>query len=136
MQVTGKAFYLETFGCQMNAHDSEKVVGTLLAKGYNQVETPEAADLVLYNTCSIRDRKSTRLNSSHLVISYAVLCLKKERLQFLHHRWQGLVLQEQGEDRPHPFRLLRVDCQTLFFFIQVAAQHRPPPSPPALASRG
>ena len=59
--MTGKAFYIETFGCQMNAHDSEKVVGTLLAKGYNQVDTPEAADLVLYNTCSIRDKAEQKV---------------------------------------------------------------------------
>jgi len=45
----------------MNAHDSEKVIGTLLAKGYNQVETPEAADLVLYNTCSIRDKAEQKV---------------------------------------------------------------------------
>src|SRR5258708_9821374 len=48
-------FFLETFGCQMNEHDSEKVAGLLLARGYQQVETPEAAGLILYNTCSIRD---------------------------------------------------------------------------------
>ena len=59
--MTGKAFYIETFGCQMNAHDSEKVIGTLLAKGYNQVDTPEAADLVLYNTCSIRDKAEQKV---------------------------------------------------------------------------
>src|SRR5256884_9462310 len=40
----------------MNAHDSEKVVGTLIQQGYRQVETVEAAGLVLYNTCSIRDK--------------------------------------------------------------------------------
>ena len=33
-----KKFYIETFGCQMNAHDSEKVIGTLLSRGYSQVE--------------------------------------------------------------------------------------------------
>ena len=33
--ATGKTFYLETFGCQMNAHDSEKVIGTLQHQGYN-----------------------------------------------------------------------------------------------------
>ena len=43
--ATGKTFYIETFGCQMNAHDSEKVVGTLLQKGYIQVETVEAAPI-------------------------------------------------------------------------------------------
>src|SRR5580698_6397281 len=61
MLVTGKAFYIETFGCQMNAHDSEKVIGTLLAKGYSQVDTPDAADLVLYNTCSIRDKAEQKV---------------------------------------------------------------------------
>src|SRR5579871_86904 len=45
----------------MNAHDSEKVVGTLLAEGYSQVDTPEAAHLVLYNTCSIRDKAEQKV---------------------------------------------------------------------------
>jgi tRNA-2-methylthio-N6-dimethylallyladenosine synthase len=56
-----KSFYIETFGCQMNAHDSEKVIGTLLTEGYAQVETPEAADLVFYNTCSIRDKAEQKV---------------------------------------------------------------------------
>jgi tRNA-2-methylthio-N6-dimethylallyladenosine synthase len=59
--VAGKTFYLETFGCQMNAHDSEKVVGTLMEQGYAQVETPEEAHLVLYNTCSIRDKAEQKV---------------------------------------------------------------------------
>jgi tRNA-2-methylthio-N6-dimethylallyladenosine synthase len=59
--VPAKTFYLETFGCQMNAHDSEKVVGTLMAKGYSQVATPEEAHLVLYNTCSIRDKAEQKV---------------------------------------------------------------------------
>ena len=45
----------------MNVHDSEKVVGTLMAQGYSQVETPEAAGLVLYNTCSIRDKAEQKV---------------------------------------------------------------------------
>jgi tRNA-2-methylthio-N6-dimethylallyladenosine synthase len=61
--VSGKTFYIETFGCQMNAHDSEKVVGTLLAEGYEQVPTPEQAELVLYNTCSIRDKAEQKVFS-------------------------------------------------------------------------
>ena len=40
----------------MNVHDSEKVIGTLMHEGYRQVETVEQADLILYNTCSIRDK--------------------------------------------------------------------------------
>src|SRR6185437_3774844 len=54
-------FYIETFGCQMNAHDSEKVIGTLLSQGYSQVATPDAAELVLYNTCSIRDKAEQKV---------------------------------------------------------------------------
>jgi len=59
--VPSKTFYIETFGCQMNAHDSEKVVGTLVAQGYSQVETVDAAGLVLYNTCSIRDKAEQKV---------------------------------------------------------------------------
>jgi tRNA-2-methylthio-N6-dimethylallyladenosine synthase len=61
--VSAKTFYIETFGCQMNVHDSEKVIGTLLAEGYSQVDTPEAAHLVLYNTCSIRDKAEQKVFS-------------------------------------------------------------------------
>ena len=56
--TTDKTFYLETFGCQMNVHDSEKVIGTLLQEGYRQVPTVEEAGLILYNTCSIREEAS------------------------------------------------------------------------------
>src|SRR5580658_597125 len=56
-----QTFYIETFGCQMNAHDSEKVVGTLLSQGYKQVAKPDDADLVLYNTCSIRDKAEQKV---------------------------------------------------------------------------
>lgn len=59
--MTSKTFYIETFGCQMNVHDSEKVIGTLVSKGYLQVETPEAAGLILYNTCSIRDKAEQKV---------------------------------------------------------------------------
>ncbi len=45
----------------MNAHDSEKVVGTLVEQGYAQVETPDEAHLVLYNTCSIRDKAEQKV---------------------------------------------------------------------------
>ncbi len=56
-----KRFYIETFGCQMNVHDSEKVIGTLEQRGYEQVHTAEDADLVFYNTCSIRDKAEQKV---------------------------------------------------------------------------
>ncbi len=63
MERGQKTFYIETFGCQMNVHDSEKVAGTLMAQGYRSVGTPEEADLVLYNTCSIRDKAEQKVFS-------------------------------------------------------------------------
>src|SRR6266403_6189607 len=56
-------FFMETFGCQMNDHDSEKVAGLLLSRGYQQVETPEAASMILYNTCSIREKAAQKVFS-------------------------------------------------------------------------
>jgi len=58
-----KTFYIETFGCQMNAHDSEKVAGLLISRGYRQVETDGQADLILYNTCSIREKAAQKVFS-------------------------------------------------------------------------
>jgi tRNA-2-methylthio-N6-dimethylallyladenosine synthase len=60
---TGQTFFLETFGCQMNEHDSEKVAGVLLARGYRQVERPEDARVILYNTCSIREKAAQKVYS-------------------------------------------------------------------------
>ena len=59
--AAGKSFFIETFGCQMNDHDSEKVAGVLQGRGYRPVETPAQADLVLYNTCSIREKAAQKV---------------------------------------------------------------------------
>lgn len=61
--MTSKTFYIETFGCQMNAHDSEKVIGTLIGEGYAQVASTDDAALVVYNTCSIRDKAEQKVFS-------------------------------------------------------------------------
>ena len=47
----------------MNEHDSEKVAGLLMARGYRQVQAPEAAGLILYNTCSIREKAAQKVFS-------------------------------------------------------------------------
>jgi len=85
-----KTFYLETFGCQMNAHDSEKVVGTLVQEGYRQVETVEQADLVLYNTCSIRDKAEQKVFNR--LSDY-----KKYKKQGKTFGVLGCVAQQEGE---------------------------------------
>ncbi len=60
---TRRTFYLETFGCQMNEHDSEKVAGVLLRRGYKQVESADAANVILYNTCSVREKAAQKVFS-------------------------------------------------------------------------
>src|ERR1700759_2701006 len=47
--------YIKTYGCQMNERDSEAVAAQLVAKGYTLVKSEELADVVLLNTCSVRD---------------------------------------------------------------------------------
>jgi tRNA-2-methylthio-N6-dimethylallyladenosine synthase len=85
-----KTFYLETFGCQMNVHDSEKVIGTLAQHGYQQVETEEAADLILYNTCSIRDKAEQKVFNR--LNDYKKLTAQGKRFGVL-----GCVAQQEGE---------------------------------------
>jgi len=58
-----KSFYIETFGCQMNVHDTEKVAGFLLARGYRAAASATDADLMLYNTCSIREKAAQKVFS-------------------------------------------------------------------------
>ena len=85
-----KTFYLETFGCQMNVHDSEKVIGTLVHDGYRQVETVEQADLILYNTCSIRDKAEQKV--FHRLADYKKLLAQGKKFGVL-----GCVAQQEGE---------------------------------------
>jgi tRNA-2-methylthio-N6-dimethylallyladenosine synthase len=58
-----KSFYIETFGCQMNVHDSEKVAGVLMGRGYRPVDSHQDADIILYNTCSIREKAAQKVFS-------------------------------------------------------------------------
>ncbi len=56
-----KKLYLQTFGCQMNERDSEGVQGLLLDRGFETTSTIEEADLILYNTCSVRDHAEQKV---------------------------------------------------------------------------
>ena len=56
-----KTFYLETFGCQMNVVDSEQITALLQGIGYQPIATPDLADLVLLNTCSVRDKAERKV---------------------------------------------------------------------------
>jgi tRNA-2-methylthio-N6-dimethylallyladenosine synthase len=84
-------FFLETFGCQMNDHDSEKVAGVLLSRGYQQVESPDAASLILYNTCSIREKAAQKVFSR--LGEYRTKQTAGQIIGVL-----GCVAQQEGED--------------------------------------
>jgi tRNA-2-methylthio-N6-dimethylallyladenosine synthase len=56
-----KTYHLTTFGCQMNEHDSERMKGMLESLGYSEVAERASADLILFNTCSIREKADNRL---------------------------------------------------------------------------
>lgn len=58
-----KKFYIETFGCQMNVHDSEKICGSLMQSGMSRCNTPSEADLIVINTCSIRQKAEDKFFS-------------------------------------------------------------------------
>ena len=85
-----KTFYIETFGCQMNAHDSEKVIGTLEHEGYMRVQDEADAGLILYNTCSIRDKAEQKV--FHRLNEYKRLQGEGKRFAVL-----GCVAQQEGE---------------------------------------
>jgi tRNA-2-methylthio-N6-dimethylallyladenosine synthase len=58
-----RKYSIETFGCQMNVHDSERIAGLLEEAGYEPTDDPEAADVVVLNTCSVRERAEDKLYS-------------------------------------------------------------------------
>ena len=59
--LVGKRYHLTTFGCQMNEHDSERMKGMLESLGYAEAPERDDADLILFNTCSIREKADNRL---------------------------------------------------------------------------
>ena len=99
--MNDKAFYLETFGCQMNVVDSERIVGLLDEIGYRQVEEPEQADLILLNTCAVRD-KAVRKAYGHLGRFKPM----KERKPDLILGMGGCIAQQEGKQLLEEFSYL------------------------------
>ena len=56
-----RRFHVRTFGCQMNEHDSERIAGLLVAEGMEPTDDPESADVVVLNTCCIRENADNKL---------------------------------------------------------------------------
>ncbi len=88
-----KSFYLETFGCQMNVVDSERIVDLLGNIGYRQVDEPGRADLILLNTCAVRD-KAVRKAYGHLGRFKPL----KDRNPALILGMGGCIAQQEGKE--------------------------------------
>lgn len=60
-EASSPSYYIESYGCQMNAHDSERIAGMLHEAGYTEALDKLSADLILYNTCCVRDHAEKRV---------------------------------------------------------------------------
>ena len=58
-----KKYYIKTFGCQMNVYDSQRIAAILKNLGYEEAPTPKAADLIIFNTCHIREKAAEKVFS-------------------------------------------------------------------------
>ena len=56
-----KRYHVTTFGCQMNAHDSERIKGLLEELGLGEAPAPEEADVLVFNTCTIRESRAVEV---------------------------------------------------------------------------
>lgn len=99
--MNNKAFYLETFGCQMNVVDSERIVDLLGGIGYHQVDKPDSAGLILLNTCAVRD-KAVRKAYGHLGRFKPL----KERNPQLILGMGGCIAQQEGKELLQEFPYL------------------------------
>ena len=89
-----KKIYLETFGCQMNVLDSELVEAQLRALGYSFTPALEDADVVLYNTCSVRERSEQKVWSR-------LGRMRDRKAADRRRRRQDPALPRGGEEEPH-----------------------------------
>lgn len=90
--MQGRAVYIKTFGCQMNEHDSERILGILSSRGFTEVNDPKKADIIVFNTCAIREKAEQKFLSSLGKIKY--LKKKKPKLKVI---VAGCSAQIQGE---------------------------------------
>ncbi|ABA88463.1 tRNA (2-methylthio-N6-dimethylallyl-A37) methylthiotransferase [Syntrophotalea carbinolica DSM 2380] len=102
-----KSFYLETFGCQMNVVDSEQIVGLVQSLGYSSVDSPEQANLIILNTCSIRARAERKVYG-HLGRFKPL----KQRRPELIIAVCGCVAQQEGQRMLEKVPYLDIVCGT------------------------
>ena len=95
-----KRYHVTTFGCQMNEHDSERIEGMLDAIGYTQAPTRAQADLILFNTCSIREKADSRF-VAHLAEARALKRRAPDTIIGVGGCWAQSVKDEVFERFPY-----------------------------------
>src|SRR3954471_17801190 len=97
--MEGRTYHLTTFGCQMNEHDSERMKGMLESLGYGEAPAPDEADLILFNTCSIREAADSRF-LAHLGHAKRLKSEDPERVVGVGGCWAQSVKEEVFERFP------------------------------------
>ena len=106
-------FYIETYGCQMNERDSEEIASTLKMEGFFETDSPEKADIVFINTCSVREKPSQKALSAtgryikskrqrNRIVAMCG-CFAKQEGERLRERFEGIDLvfgPQQIKDLP------------------------------------
>src|SRR5512137_35155 len=90
--MVSKKFFIQTFGCQMNVYDSERIAQLLTSRNYREVDDPARADLIMVNTCSVREKPEKKVYSA--LGRFQALKRKKPGLLI---GVGGCVAQQEGE---------------------------------------
>ncbi|HWC62389.1 MAG TPA: tRNA (N6-isopentenyl adenosine(37)-C2)-methylthiotransferase MiaB [Rhizomicrobium sp.] len=115
-----KKLFIKTYGCQMNAYDSARMADLLAPLGYGTAETPEEADMVILNTCHIREKAAEKVYSE-----LGRLAVRKEEKPDLLVAVAGCVAQAEGEEmiRRAPVVDMLVGPQSYHRLPEMMARH-------------
>lgn len=140
--MSSKRLYIKTFGCQMNVHDSERISGLLRDEGYRMTEKPEEADMIIVNTCNIREKSEQKAYSDlgrfamlkrdkpGLILGMAGCVAQKDGEKVL-KRYKGLDLvfgSSNIENIPQMLRTITLNPQPV---VMVQEPPGPPKTTPA-----
>ncbi|MBI3595652.1 MAG: tRNA (N6-isopentenyl adenosine(37)-C2)-methylthiotransferase MiaB [Nitrospirae bacterium] len=140
--MSAKRLYIKTFGCQMNVHDSERISGLLRNEGYRLTEKPEEADMIIVNTCNIREKSEQKGYSDlgrfamlkrdkpDLILGMAGCVAQKDGEKVL-KRYKGLDLvfgSSNIENVPQMIRTITLKAQPV---VMVEEPPGPPKTTPA-----
>ncbi len=117
----GKKIYLQTFGCQMNVYDSERLMGLLISEGHTITRNKEEADVIVLNTCSVRE-KAERRALGRLSDFYRYKQKNPEVMLVV----AGCMAQRMGEDllKTQPYLDLVLGPDQIFQLPQYIGNHR------------